>query len=211
LDPNFGLAYAGLANATRNLGQQQEAEKYIKEAITHIDNMTERERFRTRAGLYILTGDSQKCVDEYGTLLSRYPSDTGAYNNVADCLTKLRNIPKAVENVRKAVNILPKRATYHVNLALYSAYGGDFKTAGTEAKATQELNPAYVYGYLAEAFADLGSEQLTQAADVYQKITTLTTTLTLARARRSRFHRIRSTMATPTKIMRSPKSPTTTE
>src|SRR5271169_2850716 len=114
--------------------------------------MTERERFRTRAYLYYLTGDSQKCVDEYGTLLSRYPSDTGAYNNMADCLTRLRKIPQAVEDVQKAVSILPKRATYHVNLALYSAYGDDFKMAGQEATATEQLNPSYVYGYLAEAF-----------------------------------------------------------
>ncbi|HEY2645799.1 MAG TPA: serine/threonine-protein kinase, partial [Candidatus Acidoferrales bacterium] len=90
LDSNFGLAYAGLAAATHNLGDQQDAEKYIKQAITHIDHMTERERFRTRGYLYYLTGDNQKCVDEYGTLLSRYPSDTGAYNNMADCSTRLR-------------------------------------------------------------------------------------------------------------------------
>ena len=28
--------------------------------------MTERERYRTRAYLYLLTGDHQKCVDEHG-------------------------------------------------------------------------------------------------------------------------------------------------
>jgi serine/threonine protein kinase/tetratricopeptide (TPR) repeat protein len=170
LDSNFGLAYAGLASSTHNLGQQQDAEKYIKQAITHIDHMTERERFRTRTYLYLSTGDSQKCVDEYETLPSRYPSDMGAYNKMAECLTRLRNMPRALEEVRKAVNILPKRATYHVNLALYSAYGGDFKTAADEAKATQQLNPSYVFGYLAEAFADMGKEQPAQASEVYQKI-----------------------------------------
>jgi tetratricopeptide (TPR) repeat protein/predicted Ser/Thr protein kinase len=173
LDANFGLAYAGLAASTHNLGEQQAAEKYIKQAITHIDHMTERERFRTRGYLYYLTGDNQKCVDEYGTLLTKYPTDTGAYNNMADCSARLRNIPRAVEQVRKAVSILPKRATYHVNVALYSAYGSDFKTAADEAKVTQQLNPSYVYGYLAEAFSDMGSEQLPQAAEVYQKISTM--------------------------------------
>jgi tetratricopeptide (TPR) repeat protein len=132
--------------------------------------MTERERFRTRTYLYLSTGDSQKCVDEYETLPLRYPSDMGAYNKMAECLTRLRNMPRALEEVRKAVNILAKRATYHVNLALYSAYGGDFKTAADEAKATQQLNPSYVFGYLAEAFADMGKEQPAQASEVYQKI-----------------------------------------
>ena len=94
--------------------------------------------------LVLSDGDNQKCVDEYGTLLVRYPSDTGAYNNMADCLTRLRNIPKAMEEVRHAVAILPKRAIYHGNLALYSAYGGDFQTAAKEAAATLQLNPSVV-------------------------------------------------------------------
>jgi serine/threonine protein kinase/tetratricopeptide (TPR) repeat protein len=177
LDPNFGLAYVGLAVSAHGLGRQQDAEKYIKQAITHIDRMTERERFRTRGYLYLSTGDSQKCVDEYGALLSRYPSDSVADNNLADCFMYLRNISRAVEEVRKAVNILPKLAVYHVNLALYSAYGGDFKTAAAEATATEQLNPSYVYGYLAEAFADLGSEQIARAGEVYQKITNINSSL----------------------------------
>jgi tetratricopeptide (TPR) repeat protein len=155
LDANFGLAYAGMAIASRNLGRPQDSEKYIKNAITHIDRMTERERFRTRALLYLLIGDSQKCVDEYGALLAKYPSDTGAYNNIAFCLIDLRNIPKALEETRRAVAILPKRATYHVNLSTYSSFGGDFQTAAKEANATLGLNPSYPLAFQALAFATL--------------------------------------------------------
>jgi len=170
LDQNFGLAYAGMAIAARNLGRPQDAEKYIKDAITHIDRMTERERFRTRALLYLLIGDSKKCVDEYGALLSRYPSDTGAYNNVAFCLIDLRNIPQALEATRKAVGILPKRATYHVNLSTYSSFGGDFQTGLKEANATLALNPSYPLAFQALAFANLGLDQLTQAAAAYHDL-----------------------------------------
>jgi eukaryotic-like serine/threonine-protein kinase len=170
LDSNFGLAYAGMASASHNLGRQQDAEKYIKEAITHIDHMTERERFRTRAFLYLLIGDQQKCVDEYSTLLMRYPSDTGAHNNMAVCLTQLRNIPKALEEERQAVALLPKRATYHVNVSLFSSYGGDFPAAAKEADATLQLSPNYPSGFLAQAFASLGQDQLPQAAEAYQNL-----------------------------------------
>ena len=72
--------------------------------------MTERERYRTRGYLYFLTDDNQKCVDEYGTLLQRYPADTGAFTNIAICLIRLHNIPKATEVDRRAVAILPKKA-----------------------------------------------------------------------------------------------------
>jgi len=175
LDMNFGLAYAGMSAAAHNLGQQQDAEKYAKQAITHIDHMTERERFRTRASLYIRIGDQQKCVEEYGELLTRYPSDTGAYNNSGLCLTQLRNISKALEQVRRAEEILPKRAMYHVNLSLYSSYGGDFPTATKEAAEVLKLNPGYASGFQAEAFASLGQEQLAQAADAYQKLEKVST------------------------------------
>ncbi len=170
LDGNFGLAYAGMSAAAHNLSQQQDAEKYIRLALSHIDHMTERERFRTRGFLYYIIGDTQKCVDEYGTLLAQYPSDTGAYNNMADCQMRLRNLPKALDAVRRAVAILPKRATYRVNLSLYSAYAGDFQTATKEAAETLQLSPNYSYGFKAAAFAALGQEQLTEALKTYGKL-----------------------------------------
>ena len=64
LDPNFGLGYAGMAIASRNLDRQQDAEKHIKEAVRHLDGMTERERYRTRGLFYFITGDYQACVKD---------------------------------------------------------------------------------------------------------------------------------------------------
>jgi tetratricopeptide (TPR) repeat protein len=172
LDSNFGLEYAGMAITSNNLGRPQDAEKYIKVAITHIDRMTERERFRTRALLFLLIGDAQKCVDEYGALLARYPADTGAYNNTGSCLIGLHNFPKALEEMRRAVAILPKRATYHVNLSIYSSFAGDFQTAAKEADVTLALNPSFAGGF-ALAFAKLGQGQLTQAAAAYRELETI--------------------------------------
>jgi tetratricopeptide (TPR) repeat protein/predicted Ser/Thr protein kinase len=168
LDPNFGMAYTVMASAARNMGRFQDAEKYIREALKHIDRMTERERYRTRAYLYLLTGDHQKCVDEYGALLAKYPSDTGAYTNVAVCLAHVRNFPKAVEAGRKAVAILPKRAIYHGNLAMTLAFSGDAE--GTAKEAAQALKLGYTNGYLHQAYAALLQERPDQAADAYRKL-----------------------------------------
>ena len=43
-----------------------------------------------------------------------------------------------MEEMRRVVDILPKRALYRVNLALYAAYGSDFQTAEQEARAAEE-------------------------------------------------------------------------
>ena len=171
LDPNFGAAFAGMAIASRNIGQQHEAEKYANEAVRHLDSMTERERYRVRGLLYYLTSDYQACVKEYGDLLTRYAGDVAARNNLALCLTYLRDMPRARAEMHRVVTTLPKRALYRVNLALYAAYGGDFETAEREAQMADELGSPL--GPLALAFAQLGRGQPSQAAGNYQRLAKL--------------------------------------
>jgi tetratricopeptide (TPR) repeat protein len=168
LDPNFGIAYTILASAARNQGQFQEAEQYIREAIKRTGHMTERERYRTRAYLYFLTGDYPKCVEEYGSLLERYAADTGAYTNIAVCQVHLHNVAKSLEYARRAVAILPKRAIYRSNLAMDLVYSGDFPRAAKEASEAVRLG--YVNGFLIQAFVSLGQEQPERAAEAYHNL-----------------------------------------
>jgi len=60
-------------------------------------------------------------------------------------------MPRAIEEVRRAIAILPKRPLYRNNLALYASYGGDFKTGEEEARAVQELDLSYPTGFVALA------------------------------------------------------------
>ena len=69
--------------------------------------------------------------------------------------------------MRQVVQILPKRAMYRENLALYAAYSGNFQTAEEEARAIE--NPRQ-YALLALAFAQLGQGQVPQAAATYEAI-----------------------------------------
>jgi len=169
-DSNFGLAYAGMAIASVNLRRQGDAEKYIQLANSHLGSMTERERYRTRGSYYLIFGNRRKCVEEYGTLIAQFPSDVAAYNNLALCSTQLRELTKGIEVERKAAAILPKRAMYRFNIAVYTAYNSDFQTAEREARAVQELDASYDSGFVALAFAQLGSGQLTRAAETYQNL-----------------------------------------
>jgi tetratricopeptide (TPR) repeat protein len=170
IDQNFGLAYAGMAIASRNLGKQQDAETYIKLALNHLDKMTERERYRTRGSYYLTLGDADKCVEEYGALINKFPSDAAAHNNLALCWTQLRNMTKALEQVREASKILPKRLIYRWNTSIYAAYGSDFQTAETEAGAVRELDPSSSLSLTALAFAQLGAGHTDSAAETYQKL-----------------------------------------
>jgi tetratricopeptide (TPR) repeat protein len=169
LDPNFALAYSGMAAMAVNLGRLQDAERYTKLALEHGDRMTERERYRTRGLYYLTTGDGQKCVEEYGQLVNRYPADRIGQTNLAQCYGQLRNFPKALEAARRAVEIVPKGATQRLNLAFVSCLTGDFQGGERDARAALQLSPS-LQGYLNLAESQLGQGQLSQAAEAYHNL-----------------------------------------
>jgi tetratricopeptide (TPR) repeat protein len=106
-------------------------------------------------------------VKEYGALVARSPSDSAAHNNRALCLTRLREMPQALDEMREVVGILPNRALYRVNLALYAAYASDFTTAQTEAARAQQMSPL---GNLPLAFAQLGLGRLDDARRTWEAL-----------------------------------------
>jgi tetratricopeptide (TPR) repeat protein/predicted Ser/Thr protein kinase len=170
IDPNFARAYAGQAAVAGNLGQYQDAEKYAKLAMAHVDRMTERERFRIRGMYYIRTENWQKCIEEYTELLKLYPADNIAHNNMAACYAGLRDMPKAVEEARRAVEIAPKDLLARNNYSLYACYTGDFQTCEREGREVRKLNPSSEDGFLLLGYAQIGQGQLDQAAQTYQEL-----------------------------------------
>jgi eukaryotic-like serine/threonine-protein kinase len=170
LDPNFGAAFGVMAVASEALSQHDEAKKYIELAMSRLDKVTERERYRIRGIFFALTGDEQKCAEEYGALISRFAADTAAHNNLAICSKDLRNLSKAVEEMQRAVAILPKRARYRGNLALYAAYAGDFQTAERESREALQLNATYPSAFTALAFSQLGRDQLAETSQTYEAL-----------------------------------------
>src|SRR5262249_31789404 len=94
------------------------------------------------------------------------------HNNLATCYSQLRNWPRAVDEARQDVNIRPNAEGLQ-NLSLFSSYGGDFAGGEREARRLQQLMPAFEYGYLAAAFAQIGQDQLPQAAESYKKLATV--------------------------------------
>lgn len=170
LDPNFARAYSGMAAACRNLDRREDAEKYMQMALSRLDRLTERERYRIRGAYYIINENWQKCVEEYSGVVSRYPADNIGHNNLALCSSHLRDLPRAVEEARKAVQNQPKAAAWRVNLSLFSCYAGDFPGCEREARELQRLNPNFEYGYGALAFAQLGQGKASSAAETYREL-----------------------------------------
>src|SRR6266568_4279654 len=171
LDPNFARAYAGMAAIAGNLGQVQDAEKYAKLAMEHVDRMTERERYRIRGLYYMRTGNWGKCVEEYGELVKQYSADNIGHNNLSICYKGMHNTPKAIEEMQRALEVLPSNQFARVNLALYLSYTGDFSAAEREARAVLQVNPStYGQAYVALAYAQVGQGQLAEAIKTYRQL-----------------------------------------
>ena len=170
LDPKFARAYTGMAAMAQNLGRPEDAVKYMKLAMEHVDRMTERERYRNRGLYYLTTGDWQNCVQEYTQLVTHYPADRVGQNNLATCYTQLRNAPKALEAAQHAVEIVPKGVGQRLNLSFISSFAGDFAAGEKEARAALEINPSAAQGYLVLAEAQLGQGQIEKAAEAYHQL-----------------------------------------
>jgi tetratricopeptide (TPR) repeat protein/predicted Ser/Thr protein kinase len=170
LDANFGRAFAGLAAMEANLGRRQEAEKNYRLALAHIDRMTDREKYRTRGGYYLLIRDQQKAIEEYTSLIQQYPADAVAYPNLALAYFYSRNMAKALEIGRHSADLNPTSVVQRGNVALYALYAGDFANAAKEAQAALKLNPKYEAAVRALALSQLGQGQDQQAAESYQEL-----------------------------------------
>jgi serine/threonine protein kinase/tetratricopeptide (TPR) repeat protein len=165
VDPAFGLGYQALAVISRNLGNLQDANRYIDEALRHLDGMTERERLATRGFQFRLTGDYEKCAEQFDEMTKRFSGDPIAFNQRALCSSKLRNLRQAVDEMGRAVKILPNHTIFRGNLAIYNAYAGDFAAAEQEARSIGQPSDLAA---LALAFAEVGQGQLQAASDTYR-------------------------------------------
>jgi eukaryotic-like serine/threonine-protein kinase len=170
LDPRMGRAYAGFAVASFNLGRHADAQKHFREAMAHMDRMTDREKYRTRASYYIIKGEPQKAIEEYTELLKQYPYDDAAHSNLAIAHFYLREMDKAVEVGRRDVEINPRGLMQRTNLALYEMYNGDFANAAKEAREVLQHDPKSVSALGALAMGQLGQGKVEEAIATYEKM-----------------------------------------
>ena len=168
-DPNFGRAYAGWANCAFRLGRTAESEAAWNRALALVERMTDREKYRT-LGLYFGTQSRnyEKAIESYRTLLSIYPADDTAHNNLAMSYFSLRRFDEALEEGRRALEVYPKRLLYRGNCALFAMYAGDFKAAEDGARRLIASNPEYYPVYLASAVGAIARSDLAGAREAYE-------------------------------------------
>lgn len=171
LDPTLGRAYAGLATAHVNQKKLAEAGEYYKKALTLVDRLSEREKYRT-LGTYYLTfaGNYDQAIETLRQLVVLYPADGAGWNNLATAYSRVGNMAESAAASRRAVELSPGNLLRRYNYAVNSMLAGDFTTAVTEANRILQRNAGFVYAYLPLALSTLFRGDLEKAAEIYERL-----------------------------------------
>jgi tetratricopeptide (TPR) repeat protein/predicted Ser/Thr protein kinase len=167
LDPQMGRAYAGIASCEQALGRPSDAEEKYKLAMERIDRMTDREKYRTRGGYYLLVRNNAKAIEEYTALVREFPADTAGHANLALAYFFDRNMAKALEEQKQELAIVPHAVLQQSNLSLYALYAGDFDTAMREAQQILKENPGFETAQRTLAIAQLAAGHVEQSRQTY--------------------------------------------
>ena len=170
LDHNLGRAYAGLAAVESNRGQRAAAEKNYKEALARIDRMSEREKYRTRGGYYLLIRNPDNAIDEFTSLVKQFPADTAGIANLAFAYFVKRDMANALLWGRRAIEIYPKNVPQRNNFGLIAMYAGDFETGVREQRTVLQMNPQFVLAYVGLALSELGAGRPQQALETWNRL-----------------------------------------
>jgi serine/threonine protein kinase/tetratricopeptide (TPR) repeat protein len=169
-DPDFGRAYAGMGAAYHALGLHDQAEVSYREALKHLDRMTEREKYRTLGGYYLgVARNYEKAIENFETLVQLYPADNTGHANLALASLYVRDLDRAVSEGREAIEIYPNNLLQRTNYAMYCMYAGRFETAIEEASRVLKAAPDE-YAMLTLALSRVGGGDLDGAREAYSRL-----------------------------------------
>ena len=171
VDRNFGRAYSGWATSCYELGRNDEAGELWKKALSLMDRMTDRERYRTLGTYYLaVVRNYDQAIDNYTKLLDKYPADRSSHNNLALAYFYQRNLPKAMEEQRKAVDIYKGSFKFRNNALLYAMYASDFDAAEAGARQLTSEDATFPDAYLPLAISLLAKGDRAGASAAYTRM-----------------------------------------
>ena len=109
LDPNFPLAYQGLAAIYSNAGEEERSIEYEKKAFALRDRVSEREKFAiTRSYYWMVTGETEKEIATEEAWHQAYPRDISPLNDLAvNYALLLGQFEKGMEEGNATIEISP--------------------------------------------------------------------------------------------------------
>src|SRR5579863_3310282 len=107
LDPNFAMAYRGLAVEYFNLNQNEMALQYMYKAFELKDRASEREKLAITSDYYQYSGQIDKAIDAYTLYKQTYPRDERPRINLAVVYLTIGQFDKSLQNALEAKDLAP--------------------------------------------------------------------------------------------------------
>src|SRR5208282_3418049 len=122
LDPNFAMAYVGLAVHYSNLGQASLAAENAKKAYDLRERVSDREKYRISAFYFqYVTGEVERATEAYELWAKSYPRDMSPHLNLGFIYNAMGQYDKAIAETEASLRLEPTITGYG-NLA------GDYMT-----------------------------------------------------------------------------------
>jgi serine/threonine protein kinase/Flp pilus assembly protein TadD len=113
LDPNFAMAYVGLAVHYSNLGQASLAAENAKKAYDLRDRVSDREKYRISAFYFqYVTGEVEKATEAYELWAKSYPRDMTPHLNLGFIYNAMGQYDKAIAETEASRRLEPTLVAY---------------------------------------------------------------------------------------------------
>ena len=173
LDPNFAMAYRGLAVEYSNLGQYELSLAYMKKAFDLKDRASERERLAITSDYYQYSGQIDKAIEAYELYKRTYPRDARPVTNVAVVYLFLGQWDKMLENALLAKQLAPDQFNPYSLAALAYAATNRLDDAKAMLTAAQQrgLGSISIHEQLAGLALAEGDSATLQKEDALAEVT----------------------------------------
>jgi serine/threonine protein kinase/predicted Zn-dependent protease len=188
LDPNFAMAYRGVAVAANNTGQTETSLEYAQKAFDLKDRASEREDLAITSYYYQQTNQIDKALETYQRYQKSYPRDLRTWLNPSVLHISIGEFDKALAESLEVVRLFPDSYLgYRSASDCYRALNRlDEAKAILNAASQRNLGGVFIhdgYGILALAQGDLATmakEDALLKADPQGEITVLERAANLA-------------------------------
>ncbi len=128
LDPAFAVAFLYLARANASVGNVEERDRAIEQAMKHSGRATEKERLYIQAyHMRIIERDAEKGIRLLREIAARYPKEKRAYYDLGVIFVSRLMLEEAIVELERALVLDPNYGIALNQLAYVYAYTEDFE------------------------------------------------------------------------------------
>jgi eukaryotic-like serine/threonine-protein kinase len=151
-DPNFALAYAGMADASVKMYREKKQRFWAEKALTaaqqaqRLDDKLPQVHV-SLGSVYLTTGKTAQAIEEFSRALLLAPGSDEAYRRLGMAYEVAGNKDKAISTLNRAVEINPYYWLNYNSLGQVYLNNGDYTKALAAYEKVTQLEPDNVWGY----------------------------------------------------------------